>query len=741
MDSDSFDGRLGEIVEEKEEDVFLGIEDIVLQLKYGDGDELRIALAGLRALVMETRVDGEWLADEGLISILFSRLSSNQSLERPAIIKVLRSIASQSVEVKERMADLNYLTAIVKSLARGSEERREAVGLLVELAHLSTVRRRVGRIKGCILMLVTIRNGDDDPFASYDAEKLLNVLSKNTQNALHMAEAGYFIPMIQHLKEGSEMSKILMATSLSRMALTDQTRASLGDRAIEPLITMLKRGNLESKSAAINALQNLSILKDNIPHMFAAGMLSPLLQLLFSVTSSLMSLREPASVLLSRVSLSDSILSGKDICGQLLSLLNLSSPSVQLYVLQALNNIASHPAAFKARREMKQSGITQLLLPFLSESSNYRLRTGALDLLYTISKDSTGDLDGLLEEANLVKIVSIVAKSDSNDEKAAAASLLSNVPISDKKATETLKRTNLLLILIALMNPCGCLSSTATVSRMAESVASILIRFTVSTDQKLQLYALDLGVVPLLVKLLSSGTIIAKCRAATSLAQLSQNSHTLRRSTVSRWVCIPPSKDAYCEVHGLSCSSKGGFCLIRAGAFEPLMEILDGEEREADEAALSALSTLVQDALWEKGSIYIAKKRGIEGVLKVLETGRMKAKEKALWILENIFRVEAHRFQYGESAQLVQSSYFSGEACLRKNDKQKLPLLSAEIQIKPQWMLWERGIENFYEKETTRYIVTDNSSPIILAIAMAMAMATTVLLRNSAILNGEGKFC
>ncbi|KAE8038110.1 hypothetical protein FH972_010652 [Carpinus fangiana] len=44
-------------------------------------------------------------------------------------------------------------------------------------------------IQGCIVMLVAMLNGDD-PVASRYAGKLLNTLSSNTQNALHMAEAG-----------------------------------------------------------------------------------------------------------------------------------------------------------------------------------------------------------------------------------------------------------------------------------------------------------------------------------------------------------------------------------------------------------------------------------------------------------------------------------------------------------------------------------------------------------------------
>lgn len=99
------------------------------------------------------------------------------------------------------MTNIELLSAVVKSLTRDTEERREAVGLLLELSALPAVRRKIGRIQGCIVMLVSILNGVD-PVASRDAAKLLDILSNNTQNALLMAEAGYFGPLVQYLNKG-----------------------------------------------------------------------------------------------------------------------------------------------------------------------------------------------------------------------------------------------------------------------------------------------------------------------------------------------------------------------------------------------------------------------------------------------------------------------------------------------------------------------------------------------------------
>ncbi|KAK6928853.1 hypothetical protein RJ641_005058 [Dillenia turbinata] len=640
-----------EIREEIEEEITLDTDDVALQLKYGNDEEFQCALSGLNVLIRYRMVDDAWINDEGIVQILLNRLGSSKPYNRLAIIQILRSLALSNAKNKEKMGDIESLSTLVKSLMRDVDERREAVGLLLALSDLPAVRRRSGRIQGCILMLVTMLNGEDQ-IASHDAGKLLNALSGNTQNALHMAEAGYFKPLVQYLKEGSDMIKILMATALSRMELTDQSRASLGEAGgIEPLVKMFNTGKLEAKLSSLSALQNLSMLKENIQRLVKSGIVAALLQLLFSVTSVFMTLREPASAILSSIAQSEAILVNQDIARQMLSLLSLSSPVIQYHLLQALNSIAAHSSASKVRVKMKANGAVQLLLPFLTES-NSRIRTAALNLLYTLFKDKSGELTEQLAETHLNVIVKIIFISTSECEKAAALGLLSNLPVSDKKATDMLKRTNLLPYMVSIMRSYTS-SSTPTTCSLAESIADLLIRFTVPSDKRLQLFSVEHGVIPLLVKLLSSGSMVAKSRAATSLAQLSQNSLSLRKSSTSKWLCALPSMDAFCHVHDGYCFVKSTFCLVKADAVSPLIKILEGKEREADEAVLNALATLLQDDIWEHGSMLISKMSGVQAIIKVLESGNVKAQEKALWVLERIFRVEAHRVQYGVPAQAV----------------------------------------------------------------------------------------
>lgn len=638
-----------ELVEiEEEEPRVLTVDDAILQIKYASEEEFKKALFVLSGFIGDGVISDERIGDEDVVMILSCRLSSCKGSERLIIIRVMKYLAQRNHQHKEKMKDSEFLSALVKSLARDVEEQKAAVGLLLSLSEDAGVRRRIGRIQGCILMLVAISNGHDQE-ASHDARMLLNSMSNNTQHALHMAEAGYFKPLINYLKDGSEMSKVLMATALSRLELTDQNKASLGEGgAIEPLVNMFKMGNLEAKLSSLNALQSLSNLKENIQRLIESGMVVALLQLLFSVTSVLMTLREPASAILARVAQSESILVKHDIAQQMLSLLNLSSPAIQNHLLEALNNIISHPTAAKVRKKMKENGAIQLLLPLFTEK-DAQTRKGALRVVHALSRDIQGELTEQLDHSHVHMIANIASTTTSDSEKASALGILSNLPLGDRKITDILKQANLLPLLLSAMSS----TSSPTTTWLAESIAGLLIRFTNPNDKKLQHYAADNGVFPLLLKLLASTSETAKSKAALSLAQLSLNSINLSKSKKLKWFCIPPSVESFCEVHNGYCNAKNTFCLIKAGAITPLVQILESDERGADEAVLSCLSTLLQDEIWESGCNHLVRKSGVHPIINVLSCGSFKAQEKALWILERVFRVEDYREEYGESAQVV----------------------------------------------------------------------------------------
>ena len=78
------------------------------------------------------------------------------------------------------------------------------------------------------------------------------------------------------------MNKVLMATAISKMFLSEHMKSSLGeDGVIEPLVQMFKYGNLEAKHSALGAIRNLSSSLQNAELLINSGITGPLLQLLF----------------------------------------------------------------------------------------------------------------------------------------------------------------------------------------------------------------------------------------------------------------------------------------------------------------------------------------------------------------------------------------------------------------------------------------------------------------------------
>lgn len=188
---------------------------------------------------------------------------------------------------------------------------------------------------------------------------------------------------------GTEMTRIVMASALSRMSPTEQSKAALVQQGVvPPLVSMIASGKLEAKAAALGALQNLSTLPSNRVELIRGGIIPPLLTLLFSVTSVVMSLKEGAAAILANISLSAAdtslasrmgaasdgqgqgpgsmaVLESEDTIFQLLSLLNLATPNIQVNLLRALLGMAVLPEASIVRSRMISLGALDVLIPFL----------------------------------------------------------------------------------------------------------------------------------------------------------------------------------------------------------------------------------------------------------------------------------------------------------------------------------------------------------------------------------------
>lgn len=93
------------------------------------------------------------------------------------------------------------LELIIHSLARQIGESKLALQLLLDLSRNHLVKHSVGNIQGCIFLLATASNSNDNQTAK-NAEELLNHLSFCNQNVIEMAKANFFKPLLQLLSSG-----------------------------------------------------------------------------------------------------------------------------------------------------------------------------------------------------------------------------------------------------------------------------------------------------------------------------------------------------------------------------------------------------------------------------------------------------------------------------------------------------------------------------------------------------------
>lgn len=631
-------------------------------------EDVEAGLLDVFKLCDERPLNRFWINAEGLIPDIIEVLKSQSRNLRRKTLAALAQLATNNDENKEAIAEAGAIPLAVRSLARDVGESRQGVALLLELSKSPAVCEEIGRAQGSILLLVTMLNSDNAN-AAKDAQAVLQQLASNDQNVVQMAEANHFKPLAQRLISGSEMARIVMASALSRMGLTDQSRAALAQEgAIPPLVAMITSGKLEAKAAALGALQNLSSRPANRAALIDAGIIPPLLQLLFSVTSVVMSLKEGAAATLANLSMAGSqagirfegdgaILESEETIYQLLSLLNLAGAVIQEHLLRALYGLASPPGAKDVRDRMRLGGAITVLMPFLDFGAEQTqgLRTSAAQLLRVLCLDGMGKevADNLMEAQchGLRALVRLLGERESNEERAAAAGIIAGLPLQEAKITTVLMQADAIPLLVSMLNVRTVSGSMR--DAVLEAATSALVRFTLPTSVKTQQVVADLGVIPLLVNVLVSGTSASKRKAAQCLGQLSQSSDTLSQPVKARGgCCFSPPPPTYCRIHGGYCDLEKTFCLLEADAVGHLVAVISDKDPLTAEAALVALSTLLPDqGHWEEGVRVIHEARGFERVVQQLSDGTDRSKAKALWMLEKLFQINDYKFEYGSKAQ------------------------------------------------------------------------------------------
>lgn len=631
--------------------------------KIQSGDEVGVlhCLQALQDLCEQKDQHREWVVLENYIPVLIQILAEKNRDIRNHVLVILCMLVKDNEDAKERIANVkNAIESIVRSLGRRLGERKLAVALLLELSEYDLLREYIGKVQGCILLLVTMSSSEDNQ-AARDATELLEKLSSSDQNVIQMAKANYFKHLLQRLSAGPDDVKMIMVKMLAEMESTDHNKEILFDSGIlPPLLRLVSHNDVEMKLVALKALQNLSTLKKNGLEMIQQGAARKLFGILFQHSLPSSSLSEHVAPIIMQLAASTisqdtqtpvSLLESDEDVFNLFSLVSYTVPDVRQYIIQTFYSLCHSPSASYIRNKLRECP-SVLVLVKLFENESLSLRASAVKLFSCLVESC--DEDAVLKHVNqkcIETLLQMLKSSSDKEEIVSAMGIIRYLP-KVQQITQWLYDAGALSIICKYVQ--DGTDKDLQKSKLVENSAGALCRFTVPTNLEWQKSAAEIGIITVLVQLLESGTAQTKQLAALSLTQFSKSSNELSSPMPKRkgfW-CFSAQTEAGCLVHGGVCIVESSFCLLEADAVGALAKTLGDSDLGVCENSLDALLTLIDGEKLQSGSKVLADENVIPLIIRFLGSPSPGLQEKSLNALERIFRLLEFKQKYGASAQM-----------------------------------------------------------------------------------------
>lgn len=460
-----------------------------------------------------------------------------------------------------------------------------------------------------------------------------------------------------------------MANFLGEMVLNNDVKVQVAKTVGSSLIDIMKSGNMQAREAALKALNQISSSEPSSKVLLEAGILPPLVKDLFAVGAP-MRLKEISATILANVVNSgynfDSIpvgsdhqtLVSEDIVCSLLHLISNTGPGIECKLLQVLVGLTNSPSTvLNVVSAIKSSGAIISLVQFI-EAPQKDLRVASVKLLQNLSPHMGQELADALRgtAGQLGSIIKVIAENIGiTEEQAAAVGLLADLPERDLGLTRQMLDEGAFQIVISriLAIRQGETRGSRFVTPFFERLVRVLARVTFALADERS--AIELcrrnNLAALFIELLqSNGLDNVQMKSATALENLSQESKNLTTLPdlpkpgfcASIFPCLSkqPVITGLCRLHRGTCSLRESFCLLEGQAVEKLVALLDHTNEKVVEAALAALSTILDDGVdTEQGVLVLWEAEGIKPILDVLlENGTENLRRRAVWVVERILR-------------------------------------------------------------------------------------------------------
>jgi hypothetical protein len=473
---------------------------------------------------------------------------------------------------------------------------------------------------------------------------------------------------------GTPETKLPMAAYLGELVLNNDVKVLVAKTAGSSLINIMRSGSIQSREAALKALNQISSYDASAKVLIEAGILPPLVKDLFTVGSNQlpMRLKEVSATILANVVTSgydfdsipvgpeDQTLVSEDTVHNLLHLISNTGPAIECKLLQVLVGLtSSQTTVINVVSAIKSSGATISLVQFI-EAPQKELRVASIRLLQNLSPHMGQELADALRGSvgQLSSLIRVISENIGiNEEQSAAVGLLADLPERDLGLTRQMQDEGAFQMIInrVVRIQRGETRGSRFVTPFLEGLVRVLARVTFVLADEPTCVALcrEHGLAALFIELLqANGLENVQLVAATALENLSLESKNLTKlpelpepgfcAAIFPCFSKPPVITGLCRLHRGTCSLKESFCLLEGQAVEKLVALLDHTNEKVVEAAFAALSTLLEDGVdIEQGVMVLCEAEGIKPILDVLLEKRTdNLRRRAVWAVERILRTD-----------------------------------------------------------------------------------------------------
>ncbi|MBA0791719.1 hypothetical protein Gohar_016284 [Gossypium harknessii] len=507
-----------------------------------------------------------------------------------------------------------------------------------------------------------------------------------------------------------------MASALIEMQLKENSINDLKDKQfVHNLVHMLAANAPACKSACIKCVKKLIQYPKMVKRFLSDPATIPLVLNVISFRSDPILKQEAAEILALLVQACKQPqfqiyqglqeLQSEHSVGLFLQLVEKSEREFKIQFLHLLIELSNKS---KTAQNLIRDNVDAVTHLFSCLDSNQPLvRRWTMKLIYCVSEGDGVPLPPSPgKETAINNLASILICSPDFEERSIAAGIISQLPKDDIDVDEILCKTETLKaiheVICSSDEEFGGIGAHNNQDKsLLENALAALLRFTGSSKPELQKQVGKLELYPALVRVLSTGNSLAKQRTATALEHLSRSTSSLVSEASIRvrhedskslfntinlfpnmsWCCSASAENKIsCPVHGIACSQRHTFCLVKADAVKPLLQTLSDTNSGVAEASLKALETLLEDhSNLSHATAAIVESQGVEAILQVLEKGTLSAKSIALDLFHKIVnhsRISEPLFQRSEGI-LIQLLH---EDAIRK----KVALVLKQMKVLPE---------------------------------------------------------